>query len=89
MRRLPRWSLLALSVVAAAAVAVGVGAAWNQRAGELCREDAPAAASGYTVRWEWDELAYVCDYDLPSEQPRRIGIVDAFHGEGRRHGPGR
>jgi hypothetical protein len=85
MRRIAFWSL-SLSVVLAAAALVGV--AWNQRANDLCREDAPGPASGYTVGWEWSELGYVCTYRTPSAQPKRIGIIDAFHGDrGRGHRP--
>lgn len=75
----------ALAVVATIAVVIAIGVAWNERAETLCREDAPPGASGYTVRWELGELAYVCDYRMPTREPRRIGIVDAFHGE--RRGP--
>jgi len=89
--RLVRWSLVVLTVGTVAVLAViAVGASWNDRADDICRDDAPATATGYSVTWEWAELAYVCDYPEPSEQPRRVGIIDAFHGEGgRRHGPGR
>lgn len=83
MSRLVVWTL-SLSVALAAVTLIGV--AWNQRADDLCREEAPETARGYSVSWEWDELAYVCDYRLPHEQQKRIGIIDAFHGEGRRHG---
>ena len=48
---------------------------------------APKAASDYSVTWDWDGFAYVCDYRVPSVQPQRVGIIDAFHGdERRRHG---
>ena len=44
-------------------------------------------ARDYSVTWEWNEFAYVCDYRVPSVQPQRVGIIDAFHGdERRRHG---
>jgi hypothetical protein len=91
MSRLVRWSLVVLSVSTVAALAVvAVGVSWSNRANDICLEDAPATTPGYSVTWEWGELAYVCDYRRPTEQPRRVGIIDAFHGEGgRRHGPGR
>jgi len=72
-------------VVALALVAVGV--AWNDRAEDVCREE--ATASGYTVTWEWQDFAYVCDYGTADKEQKRVGLVDAFHGEGRRHGPDR
>jgi hypothetical protein len=89
--RLVRRLLVVLSVGTVAMLAVvAVGVSWSDRAEDICREDAPATAAGYSVTWEWAELAYVCDYRRPNEQPRRVGIIDAFHGEGgRRHGPGR
>ena len=81
------WSLLILSSSIVALVAVGlVSAVWNERADDICREQAPRTASGYSVTWEWAEFAYVCDYRAPSEDQRRVGIIDAFHGDGsRRH----
>ena len=83
MRRLPRWLLavLSLSIVAAAIAIVAI--AWNQRADDLCA-DAPQAVRGYSVKWGWSEFAYMCDYELPNAQTIRVGVVDAFHGEGRR-----
>lgn len=78
-----RW-ILTLGAAAAAVVLIGV--TWNQRADELCRKDAPGRASGYSVRWEWNEFAYVCDYRATGVRPKRVGIIDAFHGEdSRRH----
>lgn len=81
-----KW-ILFVSVALAAVILVGV--TWNQRADDLCRKDAPPAANGYSVSWEWGEFAYVCDYRSRSEQPKRIGITDAFHGDRRRHGSNR
>jgi hypothetical protein len=74
-----------LSVAVALAAAILIGVTWKQRADDLCRNDAPTA-SGYSVSWEWSELAYVCDYRSRSQQPKRIGITDAFHGDRPRHG---
>ena len=91
MNRPLRWSLVvaASSVVAVGAVAL-IGVTWNERAEDICREKAPGAAGGFSVTWEWDELAYVCDYRAPVEQSRRVGITDAFHGGGsQRHRPDR
>ena len=84
MRRILAW---ALSVGAALAATALVGVAWNQRADDLCREDAPRAESRYSVDWEWDEFAYVCSYPTPETRSKRVGIIDAFHGDDkRRHG---
>jgi hypothetical protein len=78
-----RRSLLALALGVVAIAAVGlVGLAWQDRADDVCREKAPAGAGDYAVRWEWNELAYVCDYRAPEAKQRRVGIIDAFHGEG-------
>jgi hypothetical protein len=75
--------------VALAAVGV-MGLSWNDRADDICREQAPPTASDYSITWEWDEFAYICDYRVPSEPPRRIGVIDAFHGGGsQRHRPDR
>lgn len=77
-----RW-ILSLAVALVAVVLIGV--TWNQKAKDLCRRDAPQTGTGYSVTWEWDEFAYVCDYRTASAQPKnRIGIIDAFHGDGRR-----
>jgi hypothetical protein len=84
--RLARWSLVAVSLVAALGAAALVGVSWEGRADDICRKEAPAAGSGFTTAWSWDEFAYVCDYDAPSEPQRRVGVIDAFHGDGRRHG---
>jgi hypothetical protein len=88
MSRLVRWILALVSSGVVALLAVGlVGVAWNQRAEDVCRENAPRA-SGYSVKWEWGEFAYVCDYRASTEPSRRVGIVDAFHGGGsQRHRP--
>ena len=78
----------ALLIVSAGIVAVLaaslVGITWNQRADDVCRENVSGAAGGYSVRWEWNDFAYVCDYRAPAEQSKRVGIVDAFHSDGRR-----
>jgi hypothetical protein len=91
MRRLARWSVVVLfSSVVALVVMISVSLTWNDRADEICRDQAPRTASDYSSTWEWAELAYVCDYRAPGENPRRVGIIDAFHGEGRRrHRPDR
>jgi hypothetical protein len=82
---LVRWSLAVLSSTVVALLAVGlIGVTWNNRADAVCREQAPRTANGYSVTWEWSEFAYVCDYRTPNKQTKRVGIVDAFHGEGRR-----
>lgn len=82
-----RRSLLALTVaVAAVAAAASLGIAWEAKADKVCRVKAPASTAGYVVRWEWDEFAYVCDYRAPEANERRVGLVDAFHGDGaQRH----
>lgn len=86
-----RWSLVVLSVGTVALVAVvSVSLSWNDRADDSCGEQASRTASGYSITWEWAEFAYVCDYRAPDKQPRRVGIIEAFHGDGsRRHRPGR
>ncbi len=85
MRRHLARSLLIVSSSLVALVAVGlVGVAWNDRANDVCREQAPASATGYSVTWEWSEAAYVCNYRAPDAETKRVGIIDAFHGEGRR-----
>ena len=91
MRRLARWSLVGLSVSTVVAVAVvSAGFIWSDRANDICREEAPPTATRHSATWEWAELAYVCDYREPTEQPRRVGVIDAFHGDGsRRHRPDR
>lgn len=86
-----RWFLVVLSASIVALVAVGfIGLTWNDRADDICREQAPRTASAYSITWEWDEFAYVCDYRAPAEPSRRVGIVDAFHSGGsQRHRPDR
>jgi hypothetical protein len=84
--RLPRWSLIVASLVAALGAAGLVGVSWKDRADDICRKEAPATGRGYTMAWSWDEFAYVCDYQAPSEPERRVGVIDAFHGDDRRHG---
>lgn len=87
MSRLPRWSLIVASLVAALGAAALVGVSWKDRADDICREDASATGSGFTVEWQWDEFAYVCDYQAPAKPRQRVSIIDAFHGDGRqRHG---
>jgi hypothetical protein len=88
MRRLSRWFLVVVSLSIVSLVAAGlVSVAWNDHAEDICREE---GKSGYTVNWDWAEFAYVCDYRAPNQETRRIGIIEAFHGEGRqRHRPGR
>jgi hypothetical protein len=81
MRR-PLTALLAGLV--GVAVVAAIGLTWQDKSDAICRENAPAAGGGYSVRWEWEEFAYVCDYRVPEAEPRRVGIVDAFHGEGGR-----
>jgi hypothetical protein len=67
-----------------------IGVTWNERADDICREEAPQPMSGYSITWDWAEFAYVCDYRAPAEQPQRVGITDAFHGGGsQRHRPDR
>lgn len=88
MRRLVRRYLLVLSLGAVALVGVGVASiAWNDRADDICRKEAPPAASGYSVTWEWSEFAYVCEYRASTEPARRVGITEVFRHPGprRRH----
>jgi hypothetical protein len=67
-----------------------ISVTWNQRAEDICRAQAPRTASGYSITWDWAEFAYVCDYRAPTEPPRRVGIIDAFHSGGsQRHRPDR
>ena len=85
MSKLVRWSLVLMSSAVVVLVAVGlIGVTWNDRADDVCRDQAPRTASGYSVTWEWSEFAYVCDYRTPTRQTKRVGIIDAFHGEERR-----
>ena len=86
MRRLPGWSLVVASLVVALAAVALAAASWKDRADDICGREAPGAGSGYTLEWKWDEFAYVCDYEAPSEPARRVGVVDAFHRGGNRHG---
>lgn len=85
MRRLVLWSLVVMSLISVAAVVVGF--TWNDRADDLCREEATRSAGGYSVTWEWAEFAYVCDYGAPGKRTRRVGITDVFDhpGPSRRH----
>jgi hypothetical protein len=84
MRRLPRWSLIVASLVAAVVALVLIGVSWKGRADDICREKAPRTQSSYTIAWKWNEFAYVCDYRAPSEPVRRVGVIDAFHSDGRK-----
>lgn len=81
--------VLASGIIALVSVGL-VGVAWKSRADDICREQAPPTASGYALTWEWSEFAYVCHYATPTRQTKQVGIIDAFHGEGRqRHRPDR
>jgi hypothetical protein len=82
-----RWSIVVMSATIVAVVAaIAVSITWNERAEDVCREEAPQSAGGYSVTWEWTDFAYVCDYRAPDAQPKRVGIIEAFHGDrGRRH----
>jgi hypothetical protein len=86
---LARWSLVAAASLVVVIAALGViGVSWKGRADDICREKAPRTGSSYTLAWKWDEFAYVCDYQAPSEPPRRVGVIDAFHSGGsQRHRP--
>ena len=87
MNRLRRWLVLAASLVVAVAAVTLAAVSWKVRAHDICRKEAPATGSGYTIEWTWEEFAYVCDYQAPAEPRRRVGPLDAFHGGGRRrHG---
>ena len=76
--------LLAVSVVAATASAVVfIDLAWNHRAANICNAETEkpreaASATGYSIQWEWSELAYVCRYDSPGDPTKRVGFTDAF-----------
>ena len=83
MKRLA-WSSLVVACLCVAVVVVGL--TWKSRAEDLCRERAPMASSEPSVTWDWEGFAYVCDYRVPSVEPRRVGIIDAFHGDQKRHG---
>ena len=82
MRRLG--FVLAVFVVSIGALigALFVDVAWNQRAANICNQEAEkppgAAASGYTTQWEWSRFAYVCRYDAPGEPTKRVGFTTAF-----------
>ncbi len=83
MRKLGRWSLVALSLSIVALGAAGfIGSSWNDRADDICREEAPSRASGDSVSWDWAELAYVCDYRAQGAPTKRVGIRDAFEHPG-------
>ena len=84
MRRFVRWfiAILAATAVALGAV-VAISVVWNDRAEDVCREEAPQSAGEASASWEWSEFAYVCDR-RGVEEGKRVGLVDAFHGEGRR-----
>jgi hypothetical protein len=85
MSRLVRGALVLVGATVVVLLAVGViGVAWSDRANDVCREQAPARATGYSVTWDWSEAAYVCNYRAPNVETKRVGIIDAFHGEGRR-----
>ncbi len=86
MSRLPSWSLVAAALVVGLAVVALVGVSWKGRADDICRKEAPETGSGYTIKWKWDEFAYVCNSRAPSAPERRVGVVDAFHSGGKRHG---
>lgn len=73
-------------LAATAAVVVALALTWESKADSICREKAPGQESDYSVRWEWAELAYVCDYSGGEVERQRVGIIDAFHGDGtQRH----
>jgi hypothetical protein len=88
MGRAARWTL---SVIAAAVVGglvvVAVATAWSDRATDVCEKNKPASVSEFKVEWETSGFAYVCKYESSEAPDKRVSIVDAFHGEGRRHGP--
>jgi hypothetical protein len=72
---------LALRVLLATVLALGLVTAgftldivWNDGAEDVCREDAPASTSGYSITWGWDRLGYVCDYGVTE---RRVGLTEA------------
>lgn len=83
MRRL----IVALAILAVSFVAlVGVlllDVAWNHRAASICQSESEkppgaAAASGFSIQWEWSSFAYVCLYDAPRQPTKRIGFTTAF-----------
>ena len=75
------WLLGVLVGLVAVAAVAAVGLSWDDRAEKICREKAPAGARGHSAQWEWKDFAYVCDYGTPEAEPRRVGIIDAFHGD--------
>jgi hypothetical protein len=88
--RLARWTVaVTAAAILAGLSAVALAAAWKDRATDVCENNKPASASDYTVEWETSKFAYICKYKSSRTPDKRVSIVDAFHGEGRRHGPDR
>lgn len=65
-------TFLALALVSSG---VAIDVVWNYGAEDVCREKAPSGTTGYSITWQWDQLAYVCDYDGAAE--RRVGFTEA------------
>lgn len=90
MGRIARWTVALIAAAALGVLAVTVVAVtWKDRATAVCEKNKPTSVADYTVEWETNEFAFVCKYESPETPDRRVGIVDAFHGEGREHGPNR
>ena len=81
-----RWILTAASLLLALGTVGMIGAGWKDRANEICGKEAPRSGGDFTLSWQWDQIAYVCDYRAPDEPPRSVSVLDAFHSDGSRHG---
>jgi hypothetical protein len=76
-----RRSLVALAAVAVLGAAlVAANATWSDRAEDICAEQAPRGAA-FSMSWEWKEAAYVCTYRNVEAKPRRVGVIEALHGD--------
>ena len=84
MRRFPLFLAVSVVTVTTSVAAVFfIDLAWNHRVAYICNEEAEkppgaASASGWSIRWEWTEFAYVCSYHARGEPTKRVGLTDAF-----------
>jgi hypothetical protein len=83
MRRLAFLTLSVVALIVVAGVFFNVDVRWNRQASYICNQERemPAearTASGYSIQWEWREIAYVCSYHAPGEPEKRVGFTDAF-----------